>query len=259
MLDTIRAKAAPAALILSVFVVWELFCRLGGISDVVLPTPSSVIAELYDRWWALWPHTYQTLMTTLTGFAIGVAIGVVLGVLIGSSKLAYDTCYPLLVGISSIPKVAVVPIFVLWFGAGTVPDMAAAEACLAAGAQFLVTPWVDPAVVAAARAAGACAMPGALTPTEIRAALAAGADVVKLFPASSAGGPSHVKAVRAVFPGAVFCPTGGVDARNAPDYLAAGADFVGIGGRLVDEARIAAGDKGAILAAARDALGLMQA
>jgi len=144
-------------------------------------------------------------------------------------------------------------------GAGTVPDVAAAEACLAAGAQFLVTPWVDPAVVAAARAAGTCAMPGALTPTEIRAALAAGADVVKLFPASSAGGPSHVKAVRAVFPGAVFCPTGGVDARNAPDYFAAGADFVGIGGRLVDEARIAAGDKGAILAAARDALGLMQA
>jgi 2-keto-3-deoxy-6-phosphogluconate aldolase len=71
-----------------------------------------------------------------------------------------------------------------------------AEACLAAGAQFLVTPWVDPAVVAAARAAGACAMPGALTPTEIRAALAAGADVVKLVPASSAGGPSHVKAVQ---------------------------------------------------------------
>jgi NitT/TauT family transport system permease protein len=131
MLDTIRAKAGPAALILSVFVIWELFCRVGGISDVVLPTPSSVIAELYDRWWALWPHTYQTLMTTMTGFAIGVAIGVALGVLIGSSRLAYDTCYPLLVGISSIPKVAVVPIFVLWFGAGTVPAiMTAAIICI---------------------------------------------------------------------------------------------------------------------------------
>lgn len=147
----------------------------------------------------------------------------------------------------------------LLVGAGTVPDGTAAEACLAAGARFLVTPWLDVGVVAAARRGGACAMPGAMTPGEVRAALAAGADVVKLFPAASAGGPAHVKALRAVFPEAVFCPTGGVDAGNAPAYLEAGAAFVGIGGRLVDEARIAAGDKPAILRAARDALGLMQA
>lgn len=144
-------------------------------------------------------------------------------------------------------------------GAGTVPDPQAAEACLAAGARFLVTPWTDPEVIRVARQAGACAMPGALTPTEIRAALAAGADVVKLFPASSAGGPAHVKAVRAVFPDAIFCPTGGVDARNAPDYLAAGAAFVGIGGTLVDEGRIAAGDRASIQRAAGEALGQMQA
>ncbi len=147
----------------------------------------------------------------------------------------------------------------LIIGAGTVPDERAAEACLAAGAKFLVTPWVDPAVIALARAAGAAAMPGAMTPTEIRAALAAGADVVKLFPAGSAGGPAHVKAVRAVFPGVAFCPTGGVDAANAPAYLAAGAAFVGIGGRLVDEARIAAGDKSAILRAAHEVMGVEQA
>ena len=147
----------------------------------------------------------------------------------------------------------------LLVGAGTVPDEAAAEACLAAGARFLVTPWVDPAVIALARAAGACAMPGAMTPTEIRAALAAGADVVKIFPASSAGGPAHVKAVRAVFPDIAFCPTGGVDAGNAPAYLAAGAAFVGIGGRLVDEGRIVAGDKSVILRAAREVLGIEQA
>ena len=147
----------------------------------------------------------------------------------------------------------------LLIGAGTVPDARMAEACLDAGAKFLVTPWTDPEVIRVAREAGACAMPGAMTPTEIRAALAAGADVVKIFPASSAGGPAHIKAIRAVFPDAVFCPTGGVDAANAPAYLAAGAAFVGIGGKLVDEARIAAGDKAAIQRAARDALGLMQA
>ena len=147
----------------------------------------------------------------------------------------------------------------LLVGAGTVPDAAAAEACLDAGAQFLVTPWLDAGVVAAARRRGACAMPGAMTPTEIRAALAAGADAVKIFPAASLGGPAHIRALRAVFPDVAFCPTGGVDAGNAHAYLEAGAAFVGIGGRLVDEARLAAGDKPAILRAARDALGLLQA
>ncbi len=147
----------------------------------------------------------------------------------------------------------------LIIGAGTVPDAEAAAACLAAGAQFLVTPWLDPAVVGVARAAGACAMAGALTPTEIRACLCAGADAVKIFPASAVGGPAYVKAMRAVFPAAIFCPTGGIDVGHAPDYFAAGADCVGIGGRLVDEARIAAGDKPAIQAAARAALGLLEA
>ncbi|SFK57911.1 bifunctional 4-hydroxy-2-oxoglutarate aldolase/2-dehydro-3-deoxy-phosphogluconate aldolase [Falsiroseomonas stagni] len=147
----------------------------------------------------------------------------------------------------------------LLVGAGTVPDRAAAEACLAAGARFLVCPWVDPVVAQAAHGAGAIAMLGAMTPTEVRAAIAGGADVVKIFPASSAGGPAHVKALRAVFPDTVFCPTGGVDSRNAPDYLAAGAAFVGIGGRLVDEGLLARGDRAGIEAAARDVLGLMQA
>jgi len=147
----------------------------------------------------------------------------------------------------------------LLVGAGTVPDRASAEACLAAGARFLVAPWVDAEVAAAARQEGACAMLGALTPTEVRAALTAGADVVKVFPASSAGGPGHLRALRSVFPEVAFCPTGGVDARNAPDYLTAGAAFVGIGGRLVDERLLEAGDRAAVEAAARDVLGIMTA
>lgn len=147
----------------------------------------------------------------------------------------------------------------LLVGAGTVPDAAAAEACLSAGARFLVSPWVEPALVAPARSAGACLMMGALTPTEVRAARAAGADVVKIFPASSVGGPAHIKSLRAVFPDVSFCPTGGVDARNAAEYIAAGAAFVGIGGKLVDEKAIAAGNREAVQAAAREALGIMQA
>lgn len=147
----------------------------------------------------------------------------------------------------------------LLVGAGTVPDAAAAEACIQAGARFLVSPWVDPSLAAPARAAGACLMMGALTPTEVRAARTAGADVVKIFPASSVGGPAHIKALRSVFPGVDFCPTGGVDARNAGEYIAAGAAFVGIGGKLVDEKAIAAGNREAVQAAAREALGIMQA
>lgn len=119
--DLIRDKAASIVLIVGVFVVWELACLLFNISDIVLPRPTQILAALIEYWPAIQPHAAQTLATTLIGFAIGVVIGVLLGLVIGSSKLAYDTAYPLLVGISSIPKVAVVPIFVLWFGAGTVP------------------------------------------------------------------------------------------------------------------------------------------
>ena len=116
-----QQKLASAALIVGVFVFWELFCLAAGISELILPRPSRIIEAFLQFAPAIAPHAWHTLYTTLVGFFFGVLIGLSLGVLSGSSKLAYDTCYPLLVGISSIPKVAVVPIFVLWFGAGTVP------------------------------------------------------------------------------------------------------------------------------------------
>jgi NitT/TauT family transport system permease protein len=116
-----RERAASTALIVGFFVAWELACIAMSISDIVLPRPTQVAQALVQFWPAIWPHTYQTLYTTLVGFGFGVMIGLLLGIMIGSSRLAYDTAYPLLVGFSSIPKVAVVPIFVLWFGAGTVP------------------------------------------------------------------------------------------------------------------------------------------
>lgn len=109
------------AALVGFFLLWELACRATGVSDLILPRPSQVALVLWEKMPLLWPHTVQTLYTTLTGFALGVSIGIVIGVIIGSSRLAYDVAYPLLVGFSSIPKVAVVPIFVVWFGAGTVP------------------------------------------------------------------------------------------------------------------------------------------
>jgi len=121
MNEVVRRKIYSAILIVGVFVFWEVVCRVFGISSLVLPKPSEIYTTFMQYAPAIAPHAYQTLYTTLVGFAFGVAIGLSLGVLIGSSRLAFDTAYPLLVGISSIPKVAVVPIFVLWFGAGTVP------------------------------------------------------------------------------------------------------------------------------------------
>ncbi|MBV9736076.1 MAG: bifunctional 4-hydroxy-2-oxoglutarate aldolase/2-dehydro-3-deoxy-phosphogluconate aldolase [Acidisphaera sp.] len=138
----------------------------------------------------------------------------------------------------------------LLVGAGTVPDISTARACLDAGARFIVAPWVDPALAEPCRQAGAALMLGAMTPTEVRAAIAGGADVVKVFPASSAGGAGHIRALASVFPGIAFCPTGGIAPGEVGTYLKAGAAFVGMGGALVDETRIAAGDRAAIAAAA---------
>src|SRR5256885_13442961 len=121
-----RQKAWSAALIVLFFVAWELFCLMTGMSDLVLPRPSQVFVTLFEKFPILWPHILQTLATTMIGFVLGVGLGVVLGAVIGVSKTAYDTAYPLLVGFSSIPKVAVVPIFVLWFGSGSVPAVVTA-------------------------------------------------------------------------------------------------------------------------------------
>ena len=116
-----RQRLMSAAALAAFFLLWELICRATGVSDLILPRPSQIAEVLWTKFPLLWPHTVQTLTTTLTGFALGVLAGIVIGMVIGSSKLAYDVAYPLLVGFSSIPKVAVVPIFVVWFGAGTVP------------------------------------------------------------------------------------------------------------------------------------------
>lgn len=124
----IRRRIWSAALIVAFFLGWEVLCLALNVSDLVVPRPSQVMATLVARFPVLWPHIIQTLWTTMIGFGLGVAVGVVIGALIGTSRVAYDTAYPLLIGFSSIPKVAVVPIFVLWFGAGPVPAVLTALA-----------------------------------------------------------------------------------------------------------------------------------
>ena len=120
----------------------------------------------------------------------------------------------------------------LTVGVGTVLSGADAARAVEAGARFVVSPAALPEVAGAAHAGGAAAVLGALTPTEVVAARVAGADAVKVFPAGSVGGPSHVKALRSVLPGVPLIPTGGVDLSNLRDYLAAGVHSVGVGGAL---------------------------
>ncbi|AXS42714.1 ABC transporter permease [Breoghania sp. L-A4] len=121
MTEHARRRLLSLLCILGFFVFWEFMCVGLAVSELVLPRPSAVLVTLVDRFPAILPHAVQTIYTTLLGFGFGILIGLFLGMLIGSSRLAYDVGYPLLVGFSSIPKVALVPILVLWFGAGTVP------------------------------------------------------------------------------------------------------------------------------------------
>lgn len=116
-------------------------------------------------------------------------------------------------------------------GAGTVLDATSARLAVLAGARFLVAPSLAPQMVSTAHRYGAVAIPGAATPTEVIAALEAGADLVKLFPAAQLG-VGYLQAVLAAVPQAPLVPTGGVDASNARTWLDAGAVAVGVGGGL---------------------------
>ncbi len=118
-----------------------------------------------------------------------------------------------------------------WVGAGTVLDVAMASDAEAAGAAFLVAPNLNPAVVSRGHAGGLAVIPGVLTPSEMVQAYQAGADLIKVFPAT-AWTPSALKDVRAALPHLPLVPTGGVRIDRAADWINAGAVAVGVGREL---------------------------
>jgi 2-dehydro-3-deoxyphosphogluconate aldolase / (4S)-4-hydroxy-2-oxoglutarate aldolase len=118
-------------------------------------------------------------------------------------------------------------------GAGTVLDLETARACLAAGAKFITSPGLDPEIVQFAVQAGVTVIPGVMTPSEIIAAVKAGADFVKIFPCSQLGGVDYLNALKAPFPNVSFIAAGGVNQQTAGDYLGAGAIAVVIGKDLI--------------------------
>ncbi|NSW75573.1 MAG: bifunctional 4-hydroxy-2-oxoglutarate aldolase/2-dehydro-3-deoxy-phosphogluconate aldolase [Candidatus Atribacteria bacterium] len=118
------------------------------------------------------------------------------------------------------------------FGAGTVLDPETARLCILSGAQFLVTPSLNFATIEMAHRYDVPIIPGAMTPSEILNAWEKGAEVVKVFPASSLG-PQYIKELKGPFPHIKLCPTGGINLDNLHSFLQAGATCVGVGGSLV--------------------------
>ena len=137
-------------------------------------------------------------------------------------------------------------------GAGTVTNAEQAEQCIRAGAEFLVSPGLSIPALAVARACAKLAIPGALTPTELMTAQEHGAHLVKIFPCGNVGGPKYLRSLKAPFPHARLIPTGGVNASNASDFIAAGAFALGVGAELVDATALRDGNLEKITAAARD-------
>lgn len=142
----------------------------------------------------------------------------------------------------------------LLIGAGSVLDEEAARECINAGAKFIISPSTNFDTILYCNDVEIAVMPGALTPTEIVNAWEAGADIVKVFPASSMGGPSYIKALKAPLPHIKLIPTGGVDLENAADYIEAGAEAVGVGGELVDLNAVRSGNPEKITLAAKNYL-----
>jgi len=137
-------------------------------------------------------------------------------------------------------------------GAGTVTNAEQAESCVRAGAQFLVSPGLSTSVLSVARVNNRLAIPGALTPTELMNAEELGARLIKIFPCGNLGGPKYLKSLKAPFPHAQLIPTGGVNAANAGEFMAAGAYALGVGADLVDPAALREGNLEKITSAAKE-------
>ncbi len=144
-------------------------------------------------------------------------------------------------------------------GAGTVLDVESAKACIAEGATFIVSPAFDEKTVEHCRKNEIAVLPGALTPTEVLRAWSAGADVVKIFPASAMGGAKYLKSLKAPLPQIQMIPTGGVSQATAYEFLEAGAFALGVGADLVNTQAIREGHPETVTADAKKYLEIVKA
>jgi NitT/TauT family transport system permease protein len=118
--------AMPWIVIIVLLVLWQAVVEIFAIAPFVLPAPTAVWQAFLEYREPILHNALFTLQNTVLGFALGIVVGVLLGIFIGSFRLVYSGLYPLLIGINSVPKAAVVPILVLWLGIGPAPAIATA-------------------------------------------------------------------------------------------------------------------------------------
>jgi NitT/TauT family transport system permease protein len=114
-------RALPWLVAIGAIVLWQLVCMVLRVETFILPAPTEVWVSLVKYHKPIAMHSLQTLVTTLVGFGLAVVFGMLLGLALGASRMVYDGVYPVMVAFNSIPKVAIVPVLVIWFGIGTVP------------------------------------------------------------------------------------------------------------------------------------------
>jgi NitT/TauT family transport system permease protein len=119
--NTLKEYVPAVLVFLGFFAAWELSTIVFNIPEFILPPPSKTIYVLYINLNIIIQHSYATLQSTLIGFGMSIAFGLALGLAVGYSSVVYKAVYPLLVAFNTIPKVAIVPILVIWFGVGKVP------------------------------------------------------------------------------------------------------------------------------------------
>lgn len=116
-------KWSPLIVLVTFLLIWELIVRLFSIPEFIFPAPTAIASEMVEFAGPLGEAAFKTFWVTMVGFALAIVVGVLLGFLIGSSRLAYKALYPLMVAFNAVPKAAVVPILVVWFGIGLGPGI----------------------------------------------------------------------------------------------------------------------------------------
>jgi NitT/TauT family transport system permease protein len=122
MIDARRLQLlTPWLVTIGFFALWEIGCAVLRVPPFLLPRPSVIFATMVQYHQQIAQHSLQTLFTTVVGFFLAVGVGLLIGLAVGASRFVYVGLYPVMIGFNSIPKVALVPIFVIWFGIGTIP------------------------------------------------------------------------------------------------------------------------------------------
>ena len=116
-------RFSPLVVLAAILLLWEAVVRLVGIADYIFPAPSQIALQFVEFGGPLLEAAWKTFWVTMLGFGLSIVVGVLLGFLIGSSRMAYQALYPLMVAFNAVPKAAVVPILVVWFGIGLGPGV----------------------------------------------------------------------------------------------------------------------------------------